>query len=722
MHIWLLSLAAASFTLQADTSTYADLATRQLVGAAQGRHAYTDSLIRDYAATVRTRIDAGFGRSRFARVPPILAHETAAEIHWSLPNNLKVDVQGVRGVSIFPDESIEAEFDRPWFIPRSLGDSIRMVDDELPSTAALHPLAPDAEQFYRYAITDSVTLVVPGRTVRAVAVRVEPKTLGASLIAGDLWIDIESVEVVRMTFVFVGQYNWVAPDSTTPADSANARRANGWAQRIVKLEADLEYALYERLYWMPYRQLVQLTVDVPWFLQLKIPVRFLTTFADYEVNQSVLPRFEVPIEDTVENNSRRRRARRRCPRPDDPSVVDERDCNAETGYSRAGYGEQGGRWEVHYPPQDSLVAFGGWEADLRLDLEPDDEQRVHETIARLGRLEEQLPAPWVGRMTRHFAVERFTDMYRFNRVQGSYVGGGYQIRPGPAFTTLHLVGGFGFSDRRPVGSATWTRDAPGGRLSFTGFRKVREVEAWTSGLGFGNSMNAIFAGHDDADYYLSLGGGISYESHGRGLLRNATFELYFERQRTMATVASSGINDRLGGDGFLLPNRPIAEGDHVRAVIRRQSDIGPFEVAEGVEGLIGDTVRAVRLWTQGALPFELVGRTGRFTFLAAHLVGDQPPQMLYRAGGPATVRGYDYGARMGPSLWSARIDAALDRGGAFSPVVFADAGDVSFERFDPLVAVGGGLSFLTGRLRLNLSKGLSPDRDLRFDLLFAAPR
>ncbi len=242
----LMALGLAALVQSTDTTTFADAATEALIVQARLRHAYQDSLVRDYSAMVRTRIDVGFGRSRFARVLPILAHETAARISWSLPNDLKVDVLGQRAASALPSADIEAEFDRPWFIPRSLGDSIRMVDDELPTTAALHPLAPGAEAFYRYAITDSLIITVPGRTVRSVGVRVEPKVLGPSLIAGNVWFDADTYEVVRLTFVFVGQYTWVSPDGSSAEDSAGARRGNVWAQRIAKLEADLEFRSADR--------------------------------------------------------------------------------------------------------------------------------------------------------------------------------------------------------------------------------------------------------------------------------------------------------------------------------------------------------------------------------------------------------------------------------------------------------------------------------------------
>ena len=84
----LMALGLAALAQSTDTTTFADAATEALIVQARHRHAYQDSLVRDYSATVRTRIDVGFGRSRFARVSPILAHESAAMISWSLPNDL----------------------------------------------------------------------------------------------------------------------------------------------------------------------------------------------------------------------------------------------------------------------------------------------------------------------------------------------------------------------------------------------------------------------------------------------------------------------------------------------------------------------------------------------------------------------------------------------------------------------------------------------------------
>src|SRR5438128_12687218 len=141
-----------------DTSSYANGETARLIARARERHRIQDTLVHDYTATVQTRIDAGFGRSRFARIVPLAAVETAARITWARPNDLHVKITGVRSASSIPGAKVEGSFSNPWFVPRGLGDSIRFVDQELPETPALHPLAPNGDDYYRFAIFDSLTL------------------------------------------------------------------------------------------------------------------------------------------------------------------------------------------------------------------------------------------------------------------------------------------------------------------------------------------------------------------------------------------------------------------------------------------------------------------------------------------------------------------------------------------------------------------------------------
>ncbi|MDH5804776.1 MAG: hypothetical protein OEZ54_06290, partial [Gemmatimonadota bacterium] len=732
-----------------DTSTYANEATRLLIRGARQRYEYQDSLVRDYSATVRTRIDIGMGRSRFARVPPILAHETAARLRWALPNDIKVEVLGQRGQSIFEEADSDIDFDQPWFVPRSLGDSIRFLDDELPAVAALHPLAPGAETSYSYAIADSVTITLPDRTVEAIGVRVQPKTLGPSLIAGDIWFDAQTLELVRMTFVFLGEYNWSEPPDPTPEDSAEARKENLWASRIIKLEADLEYALINRVYWMPYRQLVQLTVEIPWVLSAKIPIRFLSEFDDYEINTAQFPMFEVPLDtivDTLETGETRSRIRasgrwqngtrcRRSPRNSADSLAgevrrstqdantDEPErilCDAELGFSRAGASEQGGRWEIHYAAEDSLAAFDGWEEPLTLALSNEEEERIRETIESLSRLEETLPEDWIGRMPHHFAFENFTDIHRFNRVQGHSLGGGYLVRPGLPFTTLTGKARLSFGDLRITGSLTWRRDAPRGTVDVVLFRDLDQLETWTQGLGFGNSANAWITGHDDANYFLKHGGSVTYASNGLGFWRNAKLSIAIQQETTVETV-----NSYAAPVGDFRLNPPITDGVFLRAMFQRSSPLGPVQFSQKIELAAGrdesDVTRnGARVHAAWRIPLTLSGRRIEFRAAVTKVFGDSLPQLSTAIGGVRSVRGFSYGFRQGRQAWFAGVDVMLNRRELWSPVIFADIGDTAFDLQAPMIGLGGGISVLRGSVSLIASQGIVSNirEPIRIDLRF----
>jgi hypothetical protein len=706
----LLAASAPAATAQSPTP-YANRATETLVAAARARHLHQDSLVRAYQATVTTRIDVSAGRSRFARQFPLIAHETQGRLTWRRPNDLRLDVRGSRSAAALRDVQVQMGYDRPWFVPRALGDSIRLMG--VPETAALHPLAPGADRFYRYSIVDSVVLHLPGRTVRAIGIDVTPAHLAPSMIAGILWVDADAADVVRLQGTFLGEYLWDAPDSAaTPKDSADARKDNRRAQRIVTVQADLEYALHENRFWMPYRQTLTMLIEIDLLVRGAMPVRALTTFSDYEFNADA-PIVFADVPDSALRNDGRTfcsgAGLERCPRRE----------QIEQGFLRTGTWDKG-RWEVRVPPRDSLAAFG-WSASLALELDAEDEERIRQTIADLSRQAEDLPRAWMGRRVLGLDWERLADVARFNRVQGLSLGAGLMLRPGPAFTTLEAGARFGLADERLTGSLAWRREAPDGAFEIRAHRSVLEAEPWTRGQSVGNTFNAVLAGHDDADYYLALGGEARYVPY-RGLLEDVELAVGFERHRSMATASGSPVNDFLGGSGFLPANRPVAPGDFVRARVAPHRRLGAVAVRAGVEALVGDSTGG-RAWIGLRAPFRLAGRSGALSLRSAYAVGDTLPQLFFRVGGPATVRGYDYGVRAGRGGWSAQLDLALTRRWLVAPVIFGDVGD-TFDGpgFDPLVGVGGGVSLLGGWMRLNGSVGVNPKTDFRFDLLFGAPR
>jgi hypothetical protein len=705
-----LLLAASGAAAQGPTP-YADRATESLVAAARSRHLHQDSLVRGYRATVTTRLDVSAGRSRFARQFPLIAHETRARLTWRRPNDLRLDIEGVRAAAAFRDLQVQTGYDRPWFVPRGLGDSIRLMG--IPETAALHPLASGADRYYQYAIRDSVIIQLLGRTVRAIGIEVTPAQLAPSMIAGMLWVDTETADVVRLQGTFLGEYLWDAPDSgATARDSARARKDNRRAQGIVTVQADLEYALLEGRFWMPHRQTLTMLVEIDLLIRGAMPVRALTTFSDYEINA------DAPVEFAdVPDSVLQERGRTICA-GDGPERCS-RSEQFERGYLRTGTWADG-RWEVRVPTSDSLAA-AAWAAPLDLQLSREDEERIREAVAGLSRQAEDLPGAWIGRSTLGLDWERLADVARFNRVQGLSLGAGVRLRPGPAFTTIDANARFGLADERVTGALAWRREAPDGALEIRAHRSVFEAEPWTRGQSIGNTLNATFAGHDDADYYLALGGSVRYLPY-RGPLEDVELLVGVERHRSMTTVSGSPVNDFFGGSGFLPANPPVAPGDFARGRLSTERRLGAANLRLGVEALVGDST-AGRGWIDLRGRFRVAGRTGALSLRSAYALGDTLPQLFFRVGGPTTVRGYDYGTRLARGGWSAQLDLALTRRWLIAPVVFVDAGDTFHSgRFDPLVGVGGGISLLGGWIRLNGSVGVNPKTDFRFDLLFGAPR
>jgi len=728
---FLAGLALTLSVTQSDTTTFNDGATAELYAHARVRHVRQDSLVRDYRALVRTRVDLTAGRSRFARQTTLFAHETVARITWRAPNDLRVEALGVRSVAPIigviarlgevDEEELREDFrqdvvaDRPWFIPRAFGDSIRLMG--LPERAALHPLAAGATSLYRYAIVDSVTLVVPGRTVRAIRMRVVPKQLGPSLMAGEIWLDRETADVVRLVMVFVGEYLWEAPQGSSPVDSAEARDENELINRFVTIEADVEYALIDGTYWLPNRQLLAITTEIPWFLNATLPARAVSTFSDYEVNTSPVVSFHVPAEQIDSVGDRSTRSSRVMVQTDSGWVMAEGSQDRyRLGYSRSGTWDDG-RWEVVVPPADSLIAYD-WATDFKVAREQEEEERLTESLVSLATISEQLPPRWLGRRTVQLAWQEFADAIRYNRVQGASIGAGLQWRPGPAYNTVHVTGRFGFGDLRPSATLIWRREDPQGRLDLNAFGEMREVEPWTRGGGIGNSLNAAFAGHDDADYYFALGGGFSYKWH-LGAVRGLEFGAHFERHESKETTVDPLIPGIVSGMTF-QENPEVAEGTFYRTSLRHVGSALSAEFEEGVELLAGDGLLATRAWGRMSLRFGVLGRRGRMTMRAGVSRGDQLPQFDFRLGGPQTVRGYVYGTRSSREFWSAQVDFGLAESPTLSPVVFADVGDTFSS--DPLVGAGIGVSLLNGLMRLDLSKGVRPAAGLRFDLAFRAHR
>ncbi len=717
-----LAIAVVASTQAQDTiRTYGTPSAREVVTRASARFQAQDTLVRDYRAGISYRLSVALGRGRWERAMPAAVEEQAGQVAWQRPNDLRVDITGRRARSREEGLELSSFFSRPWFVPRGVGDSVRLFSDDFPATGALHPLGQGADFAYHYDLVDSLSATLPdGRRLRLYAVQFVPKRIAPALIAGRLWLDAETHDVARLTFRYVGEGLWDAPGGETSADSSSARRTNAFVSRILTIDADLEYGLQDGRYWMPFRQSVVGNARIPLGGGKTVSFRAITRFSDYEINTGVPVAFTLPV--PVEPDSAARAAER-----DTLRAARERPDDARR-HNRAGLW-RGGRFELHRPSNDSLAIYRGWTDSLALASTPEEEARLRDAEAFLARLAEELPDDMTGQRAISPGYERTSDAIQYNRVQGLSLGAGLRVSvPGSSFTNLYLTGRYGFSDQRFTGRGSIVRDAPGGRLVLSGYRDLSDLDPFSQGRSLANSASALFTAHDYGDYALATGGRAELRLYAAPGL-DLTVSGGWERQRSTAREARSAVNDFLGGTGQFPLNPAILEGDFGLAGLKVEKLAGTRWML-AADGLRGAGITSGRVY--GSAQKSWGGARG-FTLRLKGGVADAaaPPQMLFRLGGQATVRGFEYGSIRAPAFWSAQLDVSPLKG-TIRPVLFVDAGQAgaSDDLFSTDALVGGGIGvsmysplLRTTLVRFDLSHPITPEGgEWRFDLVFSPVR
>ena len=323
------------------------------------------------------------------------------------------------------------------------------------------------------------------------------------------------------------------------------------------------------------------------------------------------------------------------------------------------------------------------------------------------------------------AYESLSDALRYDRIQGLSLGLGYRLRvPGMDDAGLHGTVRYGLSDDRVTGRLTFLRDAPGGRLQISGYREISNFDPFAPGHGFSNTLDALFAGHDNGDYSLVHGGSIGFEtSLATGL--DIGIGVSAQRERSIGREAKSTVNDFLGGTGEFPPNPPIADGTY-GGLWARLDGFGRRRWTVTADLHAGEGTSTGRLY--GRIRQGVGGGRGVTLELKAGLATSPTlPQSLFRLGGVSTVRGFEYGTVRGQAFWAARLDFTPLRR-RLRPVVFVDAGQAARAEdlfsSKALVGAGIGLSLFRGVLRFDLSHAVSPDvgGKVRFDIVMRAVR
>lgn len=333
------------------------------------------------------------------------------------------------------------------------------------------------------------------------------------------------------------------------------------------------------------------------------------------------------------------------------------------------------------------------------------------------------------------------DLLRYNRVEGLSVGASLTSVLGLGYTA-QAVARFGFADHTPNGELSLSRSNGRSDITLRAFHRLAVAnDDWGSPLSFGASVANMLYARDEGFYYRSWGAELGGTRDAPGPMSGARmrWRLFAERQynagATPRTQASLGkwISDARFSDN-IAAQQLVAAGlatEFARSFgidprgIRFDSKLRMEAAATNSDVLGAGGYGRLVLDGTASRPF---GRWAlAITGAGGASGGDVPVQRAFYVGGLHTVRGqfaHPSGeGRVGDSFWMGRAELGSSFR-ALRPSLFYDIGwagmreDIAKGR--PLSGAGIGLSILDGLFRLDVARGIYPEKGWRTDLHIGA--
>jgi hypothetical protein len=314
---------------------------------------------------------------------------------------------------------------------------------------------------------------------------------------------------------------------------------------------------------------------------------------------------------------------------------------------------------------------------------------------------------------------------RFNRVEGlssalaieQVLGGGY---------STHALFRLGVADLSPNGELSLDRTDGRRKIGVGVYRRLVASNDWGDPLGFSSSVSALFFGRDEGFYYRTWGAELKGEKD-YGMIND--WRLFAEQQFD-ATVHTEFSIAHPGGVKGDLTNINAVNGKIVGLAVGHHSSYGldphGFRALTDIklEGATG-TFDYSRGSLQTTLSHGLGSLLdGALTLGAGTSGGRLPIQKQFFLGGVQTVRGQKAGADIGDSFWMTSAEFGT-RSTGFRKILFGDLGwagpRTSFSHPGrPLSGAGVGASFMDGLVRIDLAKGIYPEKSVRANLYVEA--
>lgn len=587
---------------QTDSSSItAPRALRDLLADASKRNVLPPSLI-SFRSNVDTEISVLLRREE-GNEAVAAVEQVASTLRWNRTGFYDQHVIGYRAQQTGPNISMLSVFQTGWLNPVLYGNRLRVRSNNSRRTSrpgtradgadtlpAIHPLATDRDQFYRYSGGDTVVTVRAGDRVIPIAhVRVQPRADvkgDVVLFDGEMDLDASRGTLVRLRGYFV---------------RANAPR-RGLVASIGDAVAFVEYENGERNgeFWLPAKQRIELQATFPGLGDGRAVIRIVSRFAQMDVNDTVLDANTLAAADSL-----RARARRR----------------------------------LSFADADSLGRYGNWLADigaLSLGMHSDDFNDIG-------------PDRWrsTGAPRVDYTVPRASDAFHFNRVEGAYTGTGikWSLRDVAPGVIVRANAGWAWAEGTARGRLSVERKRGTTMLELRGGRSLDNTNDFRVPLDSGNTFGALFGSQDPYDYVDRSSATIAAlrTTGARRLLTRVEFGVADDRYR-VAQYARSPF-----GGARYRDNRRIDEGSYLRsaALVEWHPDFSAEFVKPGIgarlsyergDGALNWQRAEVRVTARKPFgPFVALGRGDVGTVFGSRI----PPQQLFELGQFQNLPGYE---------------------------------------------------------------------------------
>ena len=713
-------------TLAVLASAFKDSRARDLLLHAREARLTQDSSLTGYDASTYERMSVGMGFKRIGRDRLLMRAERATHVMWQRDKGAVVEVKGQR--SAFPmiegvghgDINLCCGGDIPYSPGREtlwIGSGLAKADvseDEI-----IHPLAAGAEAYYTYASGDSVTFQLPGgQRIELRELLIRPRQPKWNVAVGSLWFDASSAHLVRAVYRMAQEMDIMAVARETSEDDHDPDSdIPRWVKpMITPMKAmvsaiTVEYGLHEGRFWLPRAQTIEGDAQVSF---MHIPFKLEQRFTYASVNGTdPMPELTIAVADTARDSVSRaaRRARRSSECKDGTERVRTQYRSNETLRIRV------------VTPCDSVALARSPELPKSIY---DDGEAVFGTAERDALVSEALT---LGAQP-EFAPQRADISYglpytRFNRIEGfstalaadQVLGGGY---------SAHALFRLGAADLSPNGELSLDRTDGRRTIGVGIYRRLVASNDWGDPLGFSSSLSALFFGRDEGFYYRTWGAELKGQKD-YGMFNS--WRLFAEQQLD-ATVQTEFSIAHPGGVKGNLTNIDAVNGKIVGLAVGHHSSFGldphGFRALTDIklEGAVGTFD-----YSRGSVQMTLshgLGRSvdGALTLGGGTSGGHLPIQKQFFLGGVQTVRGQRAGAAIGDSFWMTSVELGTGWPG-FRKIVFGDLGwagpRTSFSNPGrPLSGAGVGASFMDGLIRIDVAKGIYPEKAIRTNLYVEA--